>query len=83
MKNAYINGIILDGSENMIPQKGKIIFTDGSKIEKITDESAADADLKGYDIVDLGGKYLMPGLINLHVHLPANGKPKKKESDPV
>ena len=71
MKNAYINGILLDGSENMIPQKGKIIFTDGSKIEKITDESAADADLKGYDIVDLGGKYLMPGLIILHVHLPA------------
>lgn len=24
----------------------------------------------------------MPGLINLHVHLPASGKPKKKQSDP-
>ncbi|MGN0735898.1 MAG: amidohydrolase family protein [Anaerovoracaceae bacterium] len=83
MKNAYINGIILDGSEKMIPQEGKIIFTDGSKIEKITDTSAADADLRGYEIIDLGGKYIMPGLINLHVHLPANGKPKKKESDPA
>ena len=26
--------------------------------------------------------YLMPGLINMHVHLPASGKPKKKPSDP-
>ena len=83
MKNAFINGIILDGSEKMIPQEGKIIFTDGSKIEKITDSSDTDADLREYEIVDLGGKYIMPGLINLHVHLPANGKPKKKESDPV
>ena len=25
----------------------------------------------------------MPGLINLHVHLPGDGKPKKKKKDPV
>ena len=74
MRNAYINGIILDGTENMVPQQGKIIFTDGSKIEKIADAAGPDADLKGYEIVDLGGKYIMPGLINLHVHLPSSGK---------
>ena len=28
--------------------------------------------------MDLTGKYLMPGLINLHVHLPAGGKPQNK-----
>ena len=83
MRNAYINGIILDGTENMVPQQGKIIFTDGSKIEKIADAAGPDADLKGYEIVDLGGKYIMPGLINLHVHLPSSGKPSKKQSDPV
>lgn len=32
MKRAYINGIILDGSENMQPQKGMSIITDGEKI---------------------------------------------------
>ena len=32
--------------------------------------------------MDLGGQYVLPGLINLHVHLPASGKPKKKASDP-
>ena len=30
----------------------------------------------------LDGKYLLPGLINMHVHLPASGKPRKKPSDP-
>lgn len=83
MKHAYINGIILDGSENMVPQKDKIIFTDGGKIEKIAEADSAGADLNGYEVVDLKGKYIMPGLINLHVHLPASGKPKKKESDNV
>ena len=28
MKYAYINGIILDGSEDMVPQKGKVILTE-------------------------------------------------------
>lgn len=81
MKIAYKNGILLDGSENMTPQRGKIILTDGEKIEKIIEE--AGSDLNGYRVVDLGGKYIMPGLINLHLHLPSSGKPKKKESDPV
>ena len=31
--------------------------------------------------MDLEGKYLMPGLINLHVHLAGNGKPQKKQRD--
>ena len=35
-----------------------------------------------YETVDLGGRYVLPGLINMHVHLPASGKPKKKASDP-
>ncbi len=81
MKYAYINGVILDGSENMQPQTGKIILTDGEKIEAILPQE--EADLKGCEIVDLAGRYIMPGLVNLHLHLPATGKPKKKESDPV
>lgn len=81
MKYAYINGIILDGSENMEPQSGKIILTDGDKIERIAESEGTD--LKGYELVDLAGRYIMPGLVNMHLHLPATGKPKKKESDPV
>ena len=79
-KRAYINGIILDGSEDMRPQEGKAVLTDGETIEKI---AAAGQVPQGYETVDLNGRYIMPGLINLHVHLPAGGKPKKKPSDPV
>lgn len=79
-KYAYINGIILDGTRGMKPQEGKLILTDGELIEAVEEGKAAPA---GYEEIDLKGRYIMPGLINLHVHLPAGGKPKKKPSDPV
>jgi imidazolonepropionase-like amidohydrolase len=81
MKYAYINGIILDGSENMEPQKGMAVLTEDDTIRAILPSDGLD--LTGYEKVDLRGQYLMPGLINLHVHLPATGKPKKKETDSV
>lgn len=77
MKYAFINGIILNGNEDMIPITNKIIFVDGENIEDISDNKSTD----GYQIIDLNGQYIMPGLINLHVHLPSSGKPKKKEID--
>lgn len=78
MKYAYINGIILDGSEDMVPQKGKVILTENDKILGIVDK---DTDLNTYQKIDLKGKYIMPGLINLHVHLPGSGKPVKEGVD--
>lgn len=79
MKYAYINGILLSGEEDMKPVSGSILRTDGERIEDIVPEGT---DLTGYEVIDLKGKYLLPGLINLHVHLPASGKPKK-HSDPA
>ncbi len=80
MNTAYTNCIILDGTENMTPQRGKAILTEGGVITDIVPDSAI---LAGFEIIDLGGKYILPGLINLHVHLAGSGKPKKKQSDPV
>ena len=45
-KRAYINGIILDGSEDMRPQEGKAVLTDGETIEKI---AAAGQVPQGYE----------------------------------
>ena len=75
---ALVNGVLLDGTRDMAPQTGKVICVDGSRIAAVTDGAAP----AGYETVDLGGQYVLPGLINLHVHLPASGKPKKKPSDP-
>ena len=76
---ALTNCVILDGSEHLEPQTGKAVCIDGEKIAEITDAQHIPA---GYETVDLGGRYVLPGLINMHVHLPASGKPKKKASDP-
>ena len=76
---ALKNGIILDGTKNMQPQKNKTVYISGKNIVDIR----PDADkLNGFQTIDLNGQYVLPGLINMHVHLPANGKPKEKPSDP-
>ena len=80
MKYAYKNGYILDGSAEMTPQDSLVVLTDGERIEAVVPEGG---DLSGYEVIDLKGQYLLPGLVNLHVHLPSSGKPKKKETDPV
>ena len=78
MKYALTGGVILDGTKDMQPQRGKVLLTDGETITAIVPEGA---DLTGYTVVALNGQYLMPGLINMHVHLAGNGKPQKKQRD--
>lgn len=78
MKNAYINGIILSGEKDMQPVSGMVIFTEGERICAIEPQGAST---EGCEIIDLNGSYIMPGMINMHVHIPGSGKPKKKQSD--
>ena len=78
MKRAYFNCILLDGTEQMEPVARKMVLVDGEKITAIVEDTAP---CEGYEKVDLKGGYLMPGLINLHVHLAGNGKPSAKPRD--
>lgn len=78
MNYAFINGKILDGTKDMEVQEGLCILTDGKHIVDIV---SSDSDLTGYEKIDLQGKYILPGLINMHVHLAGNGKPQKKQRD--
>ncbi len=76
MNYAFTNGKILDGTKDMQVQTGLcILVQDGT----ITDIVPDTADLSGYETIDLQGRYIMPGLINMHVHLAGNGKPQKKK----
>lgn len=77
-KYALINGKILDGSENMTARDA-VVLVDGEKIANVLPKG--DPIPNDCEIIDLGGKYLMPGLINMHVHLAGNGKPRKKQRD--
>ena len=76
---ALKNGIILDGTKDMQPQKNKTVYISGKNIVDIRPDTDK---LNGFQAIDLNGQYVLPGLINMHVHLPANGKPKEKPSDP-
>ena len=79
MKYAFINGKVLSGKKDMVPEEGLVVLTDGEKITGVLPRS--EANVAGYTAVDLHGGYLMPGLINMHVHLAGNGKPQKKQRD--
>lgn len=71
-KYAIANANIISGKLNDGVQSGKYVIVEDGKIAKITSDKAA---IDGLKVVDLNGKYLIPGLINLHVHLPGSGMP--------
>ncbi len=65
-------------------QEGQVILVGNERITEILPaEEAGKRNLKasGYEEIDLQGKYILPGLINMHVHLAGNGKPQKKQRD--
>lgn len=76
MSDAYINGKIIDGTKEMHVKVGYAILVEQGKIKDIVLQE--ETDLTGYHVVDLKENYIMPGLINMHVHLAGNGKPQKK-----
>ncbi len=78
MKYALKNVIVLDGTENMEPQDHVTVLINRDKIEAIVPSSY---DTKDYEVIDMQGQYIMPGMINLHAHLIGTGKPFKKELD--
>ena len=50
MNRAYINGILLDGSQTMTPQRGLTVLTCGETIQAIVPDETADLD--GYETID-------------------------------
>ena len=76
MKYALVNGKVLNGHEDMEVLENHVIYVEDGHIVRISSDV-----LDGYEKIDLKGQYIMPGLINMHVHLPSSGKPQKKEVD--
>ena len=74
---AYVltHATVLDGSEQMEPQRNMtVVVDDAGRIDKVG-PAASTVGPFGAREVDLAGAYLMPGLINAHVHLCGSGKP--------
>ena len=85
MGYALVNGHVLDGTLDeggqMAVHDGWAVIVDGDRIAAVGELSTAD--LVGHEVIDIGGAYVMPGLVNLHAHLPATGKPPKANAKPI
>ena len=68
MKYALTNAMLLDGTENMQARPAAVLVENG-RIAAVESDAGSFGNVKTYD---LGGAYLMPGLINMHVHLPGS-----------
>lgn len=70
----FINATVLDGSEHMEPQPDMAVAVERGVITWMGPSAVAQAPA-GAEVIDLADAYLMPGLINMHVHLCGSGKP--------
>jgi imidazolonepropionase-like amidohydrolase len=64
---ALTGGILIDGCGGE-PLKDSMVFINGKTIEEIGRKDKVRPP-DGYKVIDVSGKTVMPGLIDLHVHL--------------
>jgi imidazolonepropionase-like amidohydrolase len=70
MKKIVRCGFLFDGTETEAKSGQAIVIEGGTIAEVLPDvQIAARADLAGAEIIDATGKWVMPGLINMHDHL--------------
>lgn len=88
MKYILKNVNLIDGTKDCQVQEGRTVVVEDGRIRDIWDgrgnvsggRGGADTSEKGVGkVYDLSGKYLMPGLVNLHTHLAGSGKPVNRK----
>lgn len=70
----FRNATVLDGTESMEPRIGQTVLVEDGRIVAVGPAAEVDAPMGAREL-DLGGAYLLPGLINMHVHLCGSGRP--------
>jgi imidazolonepropionase-like amidohydrolase len=65
MRTALVGGVLLDGLGGP-PRPDATLVLDGPRIEAVCRERAFGPDVR---VVDLGGRTVVPGLVDCHVHL--------------
>jgi imidazolonepropionase-like amidohydrolase len=73
------NVTLFDGT-GAPPHTGADVLIEGSRIEGI---GRIHAGREGAEVIDLGGRWLMPGLIDCHVHTAFTGDPLDAERAPT
>lgn len=73
MKQAFIHANLFDCTDNAELMFDMTVVVENETIVEIGKTSEVNTD--NCRTIDLNGKYLLPGLINLHAHLFGTGKP--------
>lgn len=68
MKIAFVNGLLIDGNGGE-PVKDSLVLIEGKKIVYAGEKKDFDRD---YEVRDIAGKTIMPGLIDTHLHYSGN-----------
>ncbi len=79
MKYAFLYATVLNGKQDMVPQPDMTVLVDDGTITAVQPSGVRIPE--DYELINLSGKYLMPGLINMHVHIPGSGKPTDRPLD--
>jgi imidazolonepropionase-like amidohydrolase len=69
---AFVNAHLFDGVNDRIMENAIVLVSDG-KIERIEAPSVPD----GYEVIDVEGNYLMPGMIDVHTHIDSLDRAKR------
>ena len=69
---ALVNANLFDGIDDRITEDVTVLVSDG-KIEAIGARSVPD----GYEVIDVEGNYLMPGMIDVHTHIDSLARAKR------
>ncbi len=78
MKYILKNCNVIDGQKNCGLKEGRAIVVRDGQIEEILASKEITPEMESNaKVIDLAGKFLMPGLINMHAHLFGTGKPSK------
>jgi len=81
MRTLLKNGWLLSSQLGAVPEKVNIVIEDGL-IREITSRDISDSD-QFNQIIDAEGKFLMPGLVNGHMHSYANFVKATTENIPL
>lgn len=76
MKKLLINGELINTEKLIFEQKD--ILIDGGYIKGIFDRGELSYNKENIQIIDLSGRYITPGLIDMHVHLREPGAEYKE-----
>jgi imidazolonepropionase-like amidohydrolase len=79
----FLNGMVIDGNGGQ-DERGGLLVKNGA-IEAVGSTASLERRRNEPDVVtvDLGGRTLMPGLIDTHVHLAGGDFEPNRESDPI